>query len=134
MKVLYLIDTLAVGGAERSLLDITSRFESVQPVMCHLYTGDALKPAFETAGVRVISLNIDKKYGFGEAVRRFRAVVEQEKPDLIHATLFRSEVVARLVAAWTGVPLVGSFVNDSYAASRWEGLATPQKVKIDQPV
>ena len=80
-KVLYLIDTLAVGGAERSLLDITSRFESVQPVMCHLYTGDALKPTFETAGVRVTSLNINKKYGFGEAVRRLTGGLKTVKSE-----------------------------------------------------
>ena len=133
-KVLYLIDTLAVGGAERSLLDIARRFTRVEPVMAHLYPAKDLKPAFEDAGIPVISLDIEQEYGLLEGLRRFKSVVERENPDLIHATLFRSEVIARLVAAWTGVPLVGSFVNDSYAASRWKGLSTQQKVKIDQPV
>ena len=130
LKVLFLIDTLAVGGAERSLLDITRRFTRIQPVTAHLYPAKDLKPSFEGAGIPVISLDIDQEYGLMEGTRRFKSVVERENPDLIHATLFRSEVVARLVAAWTGVPLVGSFVNDSYAASRWEGLSAVQKVKL----
>ena len=132
MKVLYVIDSVGVGGAETSLLNISSRFSTVDPVVCHLYPRDYndLKSDFREAGTRVISLDIRKKRGYGEAVWRVHDVVQQEKPDVIHGILFNAEVVARLVARMTGIPLVGSFVNDSYSATRRRGMTLKRRVKL----
>ena len=62
MKVLYLIDTLEVGGSEQSLLNILGHLQRVCPVMCHLYPGETLRPSYEATGIPVISLNISGKY------------------------------------------------------------------------
>jgi glycosyltransferase involved in cell wall biosynthesis len=116
-KVLFVIDTLQLGGAEQSLVANTSRFVNTESVICHLYPGEALKPRFIEYGKKVYSLNINKKYGFVEAYRKLKKIVRDEQPDLIVAYLTRSEIVARFVARFSGVPIVGTFVNDLYTPS-----------------
>lgn len=129
-KVLFLIDTLEVGGAERSLLDILRRFKRIQPVICHLYRGSSLKSKFVQAGIPVVSLDLSGPYNLLRATAEVAAVVAREKPDLIHSTLFRADVVARLVARRTGLPLVSSFVNDSYSPSRIRRMSARQRLKL----
>ena len=130
MKVLHLIDTLEIGGAEQSLLAILQRFRVVQPVMCHIYPGDTLRPAYEAAGILTISLDIPGKYAFPQAITRVRHVIETEQPDLIHTTLFRADVVGRM-AGWSAHrPVVSSFVNDSYSSVRRGSLSPAGRVKL----
>src|SRR5688500_16075311 len=116
-KVLFVIDTLQFGGAEQSLLENTSRFKNTHPVVCHLYTGDVLEPRFAEKGIKVYSFNISKKYGFLEAYKKLKKIVEQEQPDLMVAYLTRSEIVTRLLGKFNKIPVVGTFVNDLYCKS-----------------
>lgn len=116
-RVLFVIDTLEVGGAEQSLLDLVTRLRTIEPIVCHLYAGETLKPRFESSGIAVRSLGIRKKYGFISAYRKLKALVEQEQPQLVVASLTRSELVSRIVCKQLQVPLVGSFVSDLYGKS-----------------
>jgi glycosyltransferase involved in cell wall biosynthesis len=116
-KILFVIDTLQLGGAEQSLLANSSRFADTESVICHLYPGEALKPRFLEYGKKVYSLNIRQKYGFLRAYQELKKIVQDEKPDLIVAYLTRSEIVARLVAKFSQVPVIGTFVNDLYTPS-----------------
>lgn len=115
-KILYLIDTLEIGGAERSLLDIARRLDRKQfaPLVCSIYKGATLQPEFERAGVPVVPLGLDGKYQFPRAYRRLKKLIRQERPDLVHTTLFRADQIGRAAAKWTGTPVVSSFVNTSY--------------------
>jgi glycosyltransferase involved in cell wall biosynthesis len=131
MKVLYLIETLGVGGAERSLLQMIPRLGSdVRPVMCHIYGGDALRERYEAAGVPVVSLNIPPKYHFPTALRRVNALIDRERPDLIHTTLFRAEVVGRIVGWRRSLPVICSFVSECYADIRWRSLSAVGRFKL----
>jgi glycosyltransferase involved in cell wall biosynthesis len=131
VKVLYVIDTLEVGGAERSLYDILSGFRDVTPVVCSLYAGSALSDRYRRAGIPVISLEIRGKYAFGTAIRAFGRVVRRVEPDLIHSTLFRSDIVGRLVGRASGIPVVSSFVNDSYSPLRFRSLDRTGRLKLN---
>lgn len=130
MKVLYLIDTLQVGGAEQSLQAILSRFNYMQPVVCHVYPGDTLKPKFEAANIPVISLNIQHKYGFREAISQILALLKTVKPDLLHTTLFRADIAGRIAGKLAGVPVISSFVNESYHPTRWQSLSLAGRFKL----
>lgn len=99
MKILYVLDSLAVGGAERSLLAIGRRLREAEPVMCHLHAADDLREAYEAASIRVISLGLTTDKAFLEGARRLRRVIRQERPDLIHSTLYGAGITSRL-ASW----------------------------------
>ena len=126
-KVLFVIDTLQLGGAEQSLLENTSRFKNVHPIVCHLYTGAILEPKFRERGIKVYSLNISKKYGFLEAYRRLKKIIDTEQPELMVAYLTRSEIVTRLLGKFNHIPVVGTFVNDLYCKSYNQHLSWKAK-------
>lgn len=130
VKVLLLLDTLEVGGAERSLLEISRRFQRTRPVMCHVYAGSALRAAYEEAGVPVISLNIRGRYDFHRALREVLRVVREERPDVLHATLARVSLIARAASRLSGVPLVDSLVSDRYGEQRLREAPTLLRTKL----
>src|SRR3982751_2212881 len=108
--ILFVIDSLQTGGAERSTLDIAARLQIFQPVVCHIYRNDFLKPEFERQGIPVVSLNLSGPYEFVKAYRALKAVLRQHKPAVVVATLLRSELIARMACRALGVPVVGTFV------------------------
>jgi glycosyltransferase involved in cell wall biosynthesis len=114
LKILFVIDTLEQGGAEQSLLDSLCRFTKIEPIVCHLYAGDLLKPRFLEAGIRVYSVGLNTRYGFVRAYKALKRIVDKEWPDLMVACLTRSELVSRMVAKLNGILLVGTFVSDLY--------------------
>lgn len=130
MKVVYVIDTLETGGAEQSLLEITSRLTKTTPVVCHLYRGDALKSKFEAAGIKVISLGLSGPYQFVQAFKKLKAVCASERPDLIVSALYRAEITSRCVAKSLKIPQVGSFVSDSYSEHKKSTFSAVGRVKF----
>jgi glycosyltransferase involved in cell wall biosynthesis len=130
MKVLFLIDTLEVGGAEKSLLQILARFRRTETIMCHIYPGQRLRPAYEQAGIPAISLNVQGNYALGKAVKEVTAVVNHQAPDLLHTTLFRSDLVGRFVGRKLRVPVICGLVSESYAPVRFRHLSTLHRLKL----
>ena len=129
-KVLFVIDTLQVGGAEQSLLDTVTRFRELQHVICHLYAGDQLKQQFIDQGVKVHSINLQQKYAFYRAYKKLKAVVGMEQPALIVACLTRSELVARVVARNSRIPVVGTLVSDLYGKAYNQSLTRKAKIGV----
>ena len=130
-KVIFIIDTLQGAGAERSLVQIAKHFTSYEPVFIHLYKGSFLKSDLEMAGISVYSLDIEKQYGFKEAVTKLIPIYEKEEPDLIHSTLYRADMVARrMKKKFPNIPLIGSFVNNSYTPVRYQNQSFIMKFKL----
>ncbi|WP_168191314.1 MULTISPECIES: glycosyltransferase [Antarcticibacterium] len=131
MKVLYIIDTLNVAGAEQSLAEITTHFKHTEAIFVHIYPGETLKPYLLSKGVKVYSLNIGEKYGFKDAMKQLKTIYDHEAPDLIHSTLYRSDMIARKMKKFfPHIPLVGSFVNNSYTAIRYKNKSFFMKLKL----
>jgi glycosyltransferase involved in cell wall biosynthesis len=63
-------------------------------------------------------------------VKTVRQIVAQRRPDLIHVNLFRSGLVARIVGRLDGIPVIDSFVSDSYGEVRYSGLSKKRRAKL----
>jgi glycosyltransferase involved in cell wall biosynthesis len=129
-KVFYLIDTLEVGGAEKSLLAILQRIRDTEPFVCHIYKGEFLKPLFEESGIPVVSLGLKGKYRYSTAIKKTLQLLRKHQPHIIHTILTRSHVVGRTAGKIAGIPVVSSLVNDSYSNRRFEQLALSSKLKL----
>jgi glycosyltransferase involved in cell wall biosynthesis len=129
-KILYILDTFETGGAEKSLLDIAIQNKAVESVFVTLYKGNQLAEAAQKAGIKVISLNRTEKYAFGKIAQLLKPIIQEEKPDLIHATLFRADIVSRKVKRYFKIPLVSSLVNNSYIDERYQKLSLLGKLKL----
>jgi glycosyltransferase involved in cell wall biosynthesis len=131
MKVLFLIDSLEGYGAEKSIVQIAMNLEEITPVFVHLYRGDKLKSVLEGRGIKVYSLELDSEYSFNEAVNSIIPIIEGEKPEIIHSTLFRADRVARkLKQVFPHIFLVGSFVSNSYGINRYKQLSLISRIKL----
>ncbi len=115
MKILFTQDALVNAGAERSHLEILSRFSSDMEVgFVYFYPKHDLKEAYQDAGICLHFLDIPESYSFGTAISRLVRLIRKEKPDLLVSSLYRADIITRFAALITGVPLVGTLVNDSY--------------------
>ncbi len=131
MKVLFLIDSLEGYGAEKSIVQIALHLEEVSPIFIHLYKGDKLKSSLEKNGIKVYSLELDAENSFKEAVNSIIPIVNKEKPEIIHSTLFRADLVARkLKQFFPHIILVGSFVSNSYGVNRYKQLPSISRIKL----
>jgi glycosyltransferase involved in cell wall biosynthesis len=112
-RVLYLIDSLALGGAERSLVDMAPRLVSagVRLEVAVLHDRPGLKPELDYHGVRVhVVPGKSRSAWLWNVVELLRV----RRPDLVHTTLFESDIVGRTAAAVARVPVVSTLANTPY--------------------
>lgn len=128
-KILYLIDTLQTGGAEKSLLEITSRFQNFKPIFFTIYQGDhSLAATYQQVGLEVHLLNFPKGTGYKEILPDLKAFVSALQPALIHASLFHAEMLSRKLNL--DIPIINSLVNNSYHPRRYKTLTWKGKLAL----
>lgn len=130
VKVLYLIDTLAIGGAEKSLVDIAIHNTKIESIFITIYNGDGLVSLLKQNSIEVHQLNNSFRYKFDTVVAQLLPLIDIIKPDIIHSTLFRSDIIARKVKQYRNIPLISSFVNNTYLNERYRTLSILGKVKL----
>jgi glycosyltransferase involved in cell wall biosynthesis len=114
-KVLHVIDSLDLGGAQTLLLDICNHADresySVEVACMHgrgVFTGE-----FEKAGIKVHSLSPQKWPPL--YLNNFLRLLKSMDPDIIHFHLFGSNLIAKPLAALAGkrVLIVHDHCNDA---------------------
>ncbi|MGH2791292.1 MAG: glycosyltransferase family 4 protein [Actinomycetota bacterium] len=120
MHVLYLIDSLSGGGAEQSLAALASPLVSSGMVLDVAYLKDTegMQNRLKEAGANLYSL----AQGGGSRrawVKSTRALLERRRPDLLHTTLFESDIAGRIAAMRTEIPVVTSLVNVTYGPEQF---------------
>ena len=113
MKVLFVIDGLGTGGAERSLAEMLPHLErrGIRTVVACLYR--------RTEGVQdqVLASGGDVRFlegGRPSRILALRRLIRSERPDVVHTAIFEATIAGRLAAAGTGVPLITSLVSTPY--------------------
>ncbi|MFD2036368.1 glycosyltransferase [Belliella marina] len=128
MKILFIQDTLINAGAEKSLLQILPFFsQEIDFKVVYLYPRHDLREDYLAAGIPLEFLDLEGKYDFRNGYFRLKKLAEKERPDLLVSSLLRSNLLCRLLSRFTGIPLVGTFVNDSYSEHR---LATKRGLQL----
>jgi glycosyltransferase involved in cell wall biosynthesis len=121
LRVLYVIDSLAGGGAEQSLIDIVSDLER-----CHIHLEVVtLLPddGLLTADLVALGAGHRSLAGLG----RLRQLLWLRKQvcagtyDLVHSTLLRADILSRLACLRRGITLVTTLPNDSYGREHRKG-------------
>jgi glycosyltransferase involved in cell wall biosynthesis len=130
-KVLFIIDSLRMGGAEKSTLEIARRMTGFIPVICQLHKPDDVLPQYQSFGIQVIQMNLTPKTNFFSIAAKVKEVVRAVDPLIVHAALFRSEISSRM-ALWNNknTVLIGSLVGDTYNRERFRALSLPAKMKL----
>lgn len=118
VRVLHVIETLGRGGAERQLVGLLRRMNPVRVAnsVCHLYPLNELGPELVTSGVPVCSLQVGSRREGFEAVRRLCRHLRSQPYDVVHTWLYDADVCGRVAARLCGVPVIASYLQNSF----WE--------------
>jgi glycosyltransferase involved in cell wall biosynthesis len=114
VRILYLIDSLGPGGAERSLAAMAPGYvqRGVELDVGFLIDRPGVAADLEAAGARLFPL--DGPGGRAGWVWRARRLIAARRPDLVHTTLFEADVSGRIGASLARIPVVSSLVNVAY--------------------
>jgi glycosyltransferase involved in cell wall biosynthesis len=129
MTVLCVIDSLAGGGAETSLVDLAQplRNRGISLVVATFRPDDGiLQTRLSDQAVPVHRLD-----GFPYSplsFRRLRKVVKQVEPNLVHTTLPQADITGRVSTIGLAVPVVSSWVNADYGPEHRANSSYPSVV------
>lgn len=114
----FLINSLIPGGAERSLVELLPPLEErgVHPIILVLNDREI---GFQQEVIdKGHDLRFIRSRNLAGRVREVRALLRREKPSLLHTALFDADIVGRLAAVATGVPVISTLANTTYDERR----------------
>ena len=116
-RLLFVINGLGTGGAERSLAEMLPRF-TARGYECSVAVlhqrEEGVESAVRESGVPVNWLGPGRWIPWYTSLRK---MIGEWRPDLIHTTIFEADIVGRSVAWRYRIPAVSSVVNTSYGSS-----------------
>jgi glycosyltransferase involved in cell wall biosynthesis len=121
-KLLVVIDNLGRGGAEMLLMgilpELNNRFDLILVTLSDEFEFDPAELNYH----KRYSLGFSGKSSFLPAIFKLKGIIRRTRPDLVHAHLYNSGIVAR-AACPTGIPLVYSLhtimSKDAFDSSKW---------------
>ncbi|RAI85594.1 glycosyltransferase [Algoriphagus yeomjeoni] len=126
--IIYLIDGLKFGGAERSLLEIAKRIKKYRPIFCVISDSLELLEQYQKAEIQVLHFPLPRNYRFKNNAKKLEKIIRVLNPVLIHSTLFYSDMTLRYLEI--GFPKVNSLVSNSYSHRRLSQLSLKMKLKV----
>jgi L-malate glycosyltransferase len=128
MKILFLVSTLGLGGAEKQLIAwaqiLQARFRAEVFVASFAATVNARRGALEELGVPVLIVGRD--ISNAQRIGRVMSFVRKNRVDVVHAFSFRLSPIAVLTATASGAAVAASFQGDGEADIRL--LSAPQRL------
>ena len=132
IHVVHLIETLGPGGAERLLYTNLKHFdpERVRSTVITVYSAQQhwVEPITEL-GVPVVSLDCHSTRDILKGVRRLRAWLRANQPDLVHSHLWAANVIGRVAGRLAGVPVISSVHNPDHEPQAWSDGADVSRIK-----
>lgn len=128
--IVYIIDSLAIGGAEKSTVEIAIRLKSFKPVFVYLFSDNSLEGLLKKNGIEVFALGIARKNDYKTAQKKLYPLLKIINPDIVHSILFRADLITRRIKRDFEFPLVSSLVSNSYKESRYSKLSLSGKMKL----
>ncbi len=118
MRLLYVIDSLAPGGAETSLVEMAPGLVASGVDLHVLPLGSRLELAPSLRDAGAVLHTRQTPVGRLGNVRAVMAVAREISPALVHTTLYESDIAGRIAARLLRLPVSTSVVGDSYGAAR----------------
>ena len=118
MKILHIINSLDIGGAEKMLVKLacSNVFASDDILIVTLLDKGKLSPELENAGYRVIPLALSKDPISLIRVFKLISIIREFKPDIIQSWLYQSDLIAGFFASLFRIPLVWSLRQSNLSA------------------
>jgi glycosyltransferase involved in cell wall biosynthesis len=103
-KVLHLLSTKTLNGAEKVALDICTNLDSEKFLPIVVCAGDALRGYFDKEGIETFKINIGRLNII--EVLKLRKILKSENINLIHAHDVRASIAAKLASVNLDIPVI----------------------------
>lgn len=122
MRLLYIIDSLAPGGAETSLAEMSPYLVDLGIELHVLCLGkhNDLSHRLISAGAQVHYPQ--RSTGRLSNILSIASLIRAHRPDLVHTTLYEANIAGRVAAFMTRTPVSTSLVGDTYGPHRTKDL------------
>jgi len=132
MNILYIIDSLGAGGAERSTADMAKFLKNKghqTTIICLKRKKIGIEEEIINAGINIVFL---KATNFTSRVKEVSKHIKRERPDLIHSVLYDSNLLLRVIKLFSPkLKILQSLVSMPYAKEREMDSKLPKfKFKI----
>ena len=121
IKVLFLIDSLGPGGAERLMVDLLPALREFdvdsEVVAIQERHGNPVADELRAVGVPVSTIGIKRLRERG-ALARVTAAIERSSPDVIHTQLEFADILGSIAARRLGIPSI-STIHTLDRPPRW---------------
>ena len=103
MKILYVITGLGLGGAEKVVVDLADQMlKNGHEVKIAYLKGEAIvRP--QNNKIELIYLGFENLKSFNSAYKNYKKILENFKPDVVHAHMVHANLFARISRAFTPV-------------------------------
>ena len=105
MKIVHIINSLEVGGAERSLERLVTNSKKFEHVVISLRISGPIKDDLENRGITVYCINFTIKSSVQNFIRLIR-IIRNEKPILVQTWLYHANLIGGFAARLSGVKKV----------------------------
>ena len=124
IRVVHLIDSLSMGGAERMIVTLARYMDrnGIEMEVCCLGEAGVLAEDVEAHGVKVTALGQRSNYDpsvFFPLVR----FLKDGQFDIVHTHLFGADFWGRLASLVAGVPIRISTIHSPYVDYQWKNFA-----------
>ena len=125
IRVLHLITSLEVGGAQHGLLLGLPRFnpEKYEHIVCSLMDRMQMAEQFRQSGIEVHSLGINRKTDISGAIR-LHSLLKRVRVDILHTYLLHSNIIGRIIGRLVGVPTIIGSERTIGQAGLWQRTLT----------
>lgn len=122
MRVLHLITTLSVGGAEQMLVKLLRALDqrAFEPTVVTLVDEGPLIEVIRSMGIRVETLGLQRGAISVRGLARLTRIIRGAKPDLIQSWMYHANLAASLARPWTPrkTPIIWNIRQSLYELSR----------------
>ena len=113
LRVLHVINTLAVGGAETLLYRLVTTDPFNEHVVVSLGSPAAYSARLQERGILVHHLRVDSPGAAARGALRLNAIVRKSDADVVQCWMYRSNVFGGLIGKAAGKPVVWGVHNAS---------------------
>lgn len=134
MKILHIITSLKIGGAESALCNFLTRCRSQDlHLVAFFHSGPNLE-RLEKLGIKTYQIKGLASCYDPLAIMRLSKIIKTQKPDIIHTALFSSNIIGRILGYLHDIPIVSDLHGDVYDSGKarkfFEVISAPLANKI----
>jgi len=96
LKILYIVTGLGLGGAEKVVVDLADQMVLLGHTVKIVYLKGDIIVSPKSSLIELIGLNFEKMNGFLNASNKYKNIIKEFKPDVVHAHMIHANIFARL--------------------------------------